>query len=274
MTRNKLFAVLLASLVACTAVAETPGPYQDHTEESLSESGIITNFTVKKREEPTTVRRKPQKEEVEKDIALEKFSTETQYPRKMEEYIITPGDVLHVSVWEEPDLNQEVIVRPDGRVSFPLAGELIAAGKTVPGLNEKFTERLKKYIRDPVVSTSVKESVGIPVLILGQVGRPDMYFLRGPQTLLEAVSRAYGFTDDAVFSSVIVIRGGFNSPEVMRVNINRAISRGDMSQNPVLQAHDVVYVPKKFVAHIHYYAMQIIQPIAQAVYVARAVQPW
>ena len=84
-----------------------------------------------------------------------------------EAYTVKPGDVLSISVWKEPDLQGPVLVRPDGSFSFPLAGQMDARGKTVADLQALVTERLRKYISDPVVTVSIQEVKGNKVYVLG-----------------------------------------------------------------------------------------------------------
>jgi polysaccharide export outer membrane protein len=84
-------------------------------------------------------------------------------------YTILPGDVLQVSVWKEPDLQLELLVRPDGAISFPLAGEIKTRNRTVSELQAELTTRLARFINEPVVTVSVKEVLGNKVYVIGQV---------------------------------------------------------------------------------------------------------
>ena len=90
----------------------------------------------------------------------------------METYKIQPGDVLEVSVWQEENLQKQVLVRPDGGMSFPLAGDMQAAGKSVTEVQKLITERLTKYIPDPVVTVSTLKLDGNKVYVIGKVARP------------------------------------------------------------------------------------------------------
>lgn len=182
--------------------------------------------------------------------------------KKTFHYIIDIGDTLFITVWQE-DLNQEVLVRPDGMISFPLVGDVQAAGLTIPELNAEITQKLQDYIRYPQVSVLLRKFGGSSsrIMVLGQVGFPGV-FASGPRpTVLEAISLAGGFTDNAVISSVIVIKGGQDNPQAIRLNLNRAILKADMSQNIVLGPQDIVYVPKNFIANINYFISQIITPL-------------
>ncbi len=191
---------------------------------------------------------------------------------EVQEYTLEKGDVLYISVWQEDDLSQEVIVRPDGRISFPLAGDIPVLGLTFTQLKEALTKRLKEYIRYPVVSISLKKLGGRKVIVLGEVTRPGVYSVSGDRTVLEAIALAGGFTPHAITSSVIFIRGGLETPEGMRLDLSRALKKTDISQNVTLQSEDIVYVPKKFIANVNYVLDQILGPLSRGIYTIRTIQ--
>jgi len=178
-------------------------------------------------------------------------------------YVIGEEDALYISVWQNKDLDQEVTVRPDGMISFPLVGEVPASGLSITEFKEQLTNKLKEYIKYPDVSISVRKLGGKKVILLGEVSAPGVYAVSGKSTLLEVVAMAGGFSRDAVLSSVILIRGGFNDPKGSRLNLNRAILKADMSQNLVLLPEDIIYVPKKFIANVNYFVSQTVGPIMQ-----------
>ena len=193
---------------------------------------------------------------------------------KIFEYRIGEADVLYIAVWREEDLSQEVIVRPDGKISFLLAGDVPAAGLTFPQLKEELIQRLKSYIRYPVVSVSLKKLGGRKVIVLGAVNHPGVYSVTGKNTILEAISLAGGFTPDAVASSTIHIEGGLQSPKGRKLNLTRAINGADMSQNVVLEAEDIIYIPRTFIADVSRVLTQILGPISQGVYSSRTLHKW
>lgn len=190
------------------------------------------------------------------------------------EYVIGEDDTLYISVWQNPDLDQEVIVRPDGRISFPLIGDAQAAGLTISQLDEELTKRLKEYIRYPEVSISIRKLGGKKVIVLGQVNNPGVYSVTGARTILEAIGLAGGFTDHAVSSSVVLIRGGFENPEAKRINLTKAIAKGDIRENVVLDSEDIVFVPKKFIANLNYFLSSILDPVSKGAYTAREIERW
>ena len=114
-----------------------------------------------------------------KQLDREKKETISKSIVATTEYLIGIGDVLKISVWQNSDLNQDAIVRPDGRISFPLVGDVLAAGLTIPELDEELTQRLKDFLKYPEVSISIKKFGGKKVIVLGQVDEPGVYSVTG-----------------------------------------------------------------------------------------------
>ena len=189
------------------------------------------------------------------------------------EYVIGEEDILFVAVWQNPDLTQDAIVRPDGKISFPLIGDILAKGRTVSQLDQEITKRLKEYIRQPEVSISIKKLGGNKVMVLGEIAKPGVYAVTGAKTILEAISLAGGFTKDAVASSVVLIRGGFENPQAERINLSKALT-GQARLNVSLLSEDIVFVPKKFIANINYFLEQIIGPLSKGAYATRDTYTW
>jgi polysaccharide export outer membrane protein len=113
------------------------------------------------------------------------------------EYRIGREDVLEVVVWHEPELTRVVPVRPDGKISLPLAGEVDAAGKTPAELQSGLSKALGAYIQDPAVAVLVREINGTRVFVLGEVTRPGGFPLRGPMSVVQAIALAGGRTEFA-----------------------------------------------------------------------------
>lgn len=216
------------------------------------------------------IEKKP--EEKQTAVSGEKETTvpEEKTPEILE-YTISKADVLYISVWQEENLSHEVIVRPDGKISFPLAGDVPVVGLTFTQLKEELTQRLRDYIKYPVVSVSLRKLGGKKVIVLGEVGSPGIYSVTGERTVLEAVALAGGFTMHAIPSSVILIQGGLQNPEGKRLNLSRALKKADMSQNVVLQPEDIVFVPKKFIANVNYTLNQILGPISRGIVTGKAI---
>jgi len=160
-----------------------------------------------------------------------------------EAYTVKPGDVLSISVWKEPDLQSPVLVRPDGSFSFPLAGQMDARGKTVADLQALVTEKLRKYISDPVVTVSVQEVKGNKVYVLGQVNKPGEFIVNPRVDVMQALSMAGGTTPFAALGDIVILRRSDAGQQALPFRY-ADVSRGrNLQQNIVLQAGDVVVVP-------------------------------
>ena len=158
-------------------------------------------------------------------------------------YTVKPGDVLSISVWKEPDLQGPVLVRPDGSFSFPLAGQMDARGKTVADLQSLVTEKLRKYISDPVVTVSVQEVKGNKVYVLGQVNKPGEFIVNPRVDVMQALSMAGGTTPFAALGEIVILRRSDAGQQALPFRY-ADVSRGrNLNQNIVLQAGDVVVVP-------------------------------
>ncbi len=179
------------------------------------------------------------------------------------EYLVSSGDVIEVFVWQQPDLTREVLVRPDGKLSFPLVGDIPASGLNLTELDRTITTRLKTYIRFPDVSLAIKRFGGTKTIVLGEVGAPGVYIPTGQGGVLQVIAMAGGFTRDASTSSVMLIRGGLATPEVAKLNLKNALERGRLEENVILQANDIIYVPKGDIASTLDFMQQFYPSISQ-----------
>jgi polysaccharide export outer membrane protein len=164
-------------------------------------------------------------------------------PAADKSYLIQPGDTLQVTVWKEQDLTAEVIVRSDGGLSFPLVGDVQAAGKTVEALRDEFTKRLKSYIPDPVVTISTKQFGGNQIYVIGRVQRPGGYPFVKPLDVMEALSLAGGGTPFASMNRILILRRENGQQRVIRFHYNEVASGKDLAENILLQSGDTVVVP-------------------------------
>ena len=176
---------------------------------------------------------------------------------KPTEYRIGIEDILDISVWEVPELSKKVTVRPDGKISFPLIGDMQAQGRTLKEVDDEITEKLTVYVREPQVSVIIDKFGGKKILVLGQVKTPGAYTFTGTINVMEIISRAGGYTENAVLKSTKVIRGSLKQPTVISVNAEKLFFRGDLRQNIALLPGDIVYVPKRFVANVNYWIRQL-----------------
>jgi polysaccharide export outer membrane protein len=157
------------------------------------------------------------------------------------EFRLGPEDVIDVFVWKEPDLTTTVVIRPDGRISLPLANELEASGKTAIELQQEITEKLRQFIAQPVVNVMVKQVNSLKISVLGEVRKPNVYRIKNRVTVLDAIAMAGGFTDLARPNRVIVLRNAPAGPQRIKVNVKQAVA--EENSTPIyLQSLDTVYV--------------------------------
>jgi polysaccharide export outer membrane protein len=156
-------------------------------------------------------------------------------------YKIGAGDVLHISVWEEPQLTETAVVRPDGKVSIPLVSEADVAGLTPEEAQKILTDRLEKFVHKPRVTVIVQEIHSRMVYITGEVQRPGAYPLVDVMNVVQLVARSGGLTDFAKKNQVYVLRAGGGG----RVNVDyRKVLKGQaLDQNVELAPGDTVVVP-------------------------------
>jgi polysaccharide biosynthesis/export protein len=159
-------------------------------------------------------------------------------------YQLRPGDVITVSVWQEPGLEQLVLVRPDGGISFPLAGDLAAEGLTLQELSERIRSRLTRFIPDPVVTVTLQEIPGNRIFVLGRVNDPgDFPIISRDVTVMQALSMAGGLTPFAKEREIRVLRQVDGKERAFPFDYRSAIRGEAQNQLITLQPGDVVVVP-------------------------------
>lgn len=158
-------------------------------------------------------------------------------------YQIGPEDVLEISVWKEEGLKKEALVRPDGGLSFPLIGEVHAAGKTAVQLKKEIAQRLEKFIPDPVVSISLLRVGGNKIYVIGKVTKPGEFPAGRYVDVLQALSMAGGLTPFAAENGIKVIRKEGGKDVVFPFRYSDVKNGEDLEQNIQLKGGDVVVVP-------------------------------
>lgn len=159
-------------------------------------------------------------------------------------FVIGDDDVLAINVWKEPDLTKQIPVRSDGKISLPLIGDIVAAGRTPAQLKQDIADSLRTYIADPQVVVIVQEIHSLKFNILGQVAKPGTYPLTAGATVIDAIAAAGGFRDFAKKKGVYVLRQGISGGEARyEFNYQAFIKGKDVRQNILLKPHDTVVVP-------------------------------
>ena len=163
--------------------------------------------------------------------------------QQLPDYALNAGDTLDIAVWKEPDLTKSVIVRPDGKFSFPMVGEVIAAGRSVAHIETEVTTRLKPYMPEPVVSIAVKNLDGCKIYVIGQVSKAGAFVMNPRINVLQALSLAGGMTPFAAVNDIVVLRGSGTAQHALPFHYGEVVKGHNLSQNLLLEAGDVVIVP-------------------------------
>ena len=162
------------------------------------------------------------------------------------DYVMCPGDHLQVVVYGHSDLSSgngnttPYIVRPDGKVTFPLIGEVDVTGKTVAEFTQALTNSFAEYLVEPQISVNIVKMGTTRVYVLGEVRRPGMYELEKSHSVLDALSKAEGFTEKSAKKKIYLVRRGASEP--ILVNINNYFKKADQKQNYILQEGDCLYL--------------------------------
>ena len=159
-------------------------------------------------------------------------------------YKIGSGDVLEIITWKEEDFSREdILVRIDGMITFPLLDDIQAAGKTPLELKKDIETKLKEFLDNPVVTVNVINPLSQRFYILGEVVRTGEYQLVKKLTVLQAFALAGGFTEWASKKEIILLRIEDNKEKIIRVNYKNIIKGKDYSQNILIKADDTIIVP-------------------------------
>ncbi len=159
-------------------------------------------------------------------------------------YLVQPGDVLEVNVWKEEGLLQEVLVRPDGGISFPLVGDFKAQGLSLEQIQKKISDALSTYISDPVVTVSAKQLLGNKIYVIGKVNKPDQYLMTSKIDVMQALSMAGGMTPFASVNNIVILRrDNTGKQKAIKFEYGDVEDGDDLEQNIILQSGDVIVVP-------------------------------
>ncbi len=158
-------------------------------------------------------------------------------------YVIGCGDKLRIQVWGHEDLTEDVVVRPDGKISFPLIGDIQAQGLRIEDLKQILNEKMSEYIQEPSLSVTVLELASMKVYILGEVNQPGEYELDTYTDVLQAVAKAGGFTIYAKKNDIQILRTKGNEKIKIKFNYKQVVQGRNLQQNIPLKPGDVIIVP-------------------------------
>ena len=165
------------------------------------------------------------------------------------DYHLRPGDEIEIKFFYHPDLNETLMIGPDGKISLQLIDEILASGLTTSQLDELLTREYAKYLENFSISVVVREYSGLKVYVGGEVVRPGFVSLKGNLSILQSIFSAQGFKETAKPENVILIRKGpENRPVAMAIDLGPVISGEQIENDIYLMASDIVYVPKTFIA--------------------------
>ena len=170
-------------------------------------------------------------------------------PADTSKYIIGPGDNLQISVWHNPELSTTVPVRPDGRISTPLATDVVAAGRTPEELGHDIEARLKKYVSDPLVTVIVSSFVGPfsqQVRIVGEATTPKSLPYLAHMSVLDAMIAVGGLTPYASGNRAKLVRKVNGKDTETTLRLSDLLKSGDLSANTELQPGDIIIIPQSF----------------------------
>ena len=168
---------------------------------------------------------------------------DAQEERK-EPYHVQAGDILDVSVWKEEDLQKQVLVRPDGRISFPLIGDVEVTRKTVDELRREITQRLVKFIPDLTVTVTLQSIDGNRIYVIGQVNDPGSFVVNPRVDVMQALSIAGGTTPFAALDDIVILRREVDGSQRAISFRYKDVTKGrSLEQNIILHSGDIVVVP-------------------------------
>ncbi len=176
----------------------------------------------------------PKEQQIFKDIQSEKIN---------DSYIIGAGDVLDISLWRDDALIRQAVVLSDGRVSFPLVGEVMAAGKTIVELRKDIADKLVDYVPDPVILIEVKQSNSMIIYVTGRVNAPNRFTVNSNITVLQGISLAGGLNPFAKRNKIKIFRQEGHNTRVFLFKYDEVVNGKNLDQNITLKRGDVIVIP-------------------------------
>lgn len=178
------------------------------------------------------------------------------------DYILQIGDIIDIKFYYDPKLNETVIIRPDGKISLQLVGEIAAAEQTPSELNKVIISRYAKFLKNPEPVVIVREFGGQKAYVGGEVAAPGVIPIKGRTTVLQVILNAGGFRETAHKGNVIVIsRGPENTSVTRKIDLSKVISGKGDGKDVLVKPFDVIYVPKTAIAEVDKFVEQYITKI-------------
>ena len=170
-------------------------------------------------------------------------AVKAQSEKPGDDYIIGSGDILDISLWKDEAMTKQVTVRTDGKIVFPLIGEIAAAGRSVAEVKEEMVEKLMEYVPEPVLTVDVKQINSMIVYVTGRVNHAGRFPVNTPITVLQAISMAGGLNAFAKRGKIKVFRQEDGKTVTYPFDYDEVTDGENLQQNIVLKRGDVVVVP-------------------------------
>ena len=186
---------------------------------------------------------------------------------QLKDYEMESGDILNISVWQIEELQRTVVVRPDGKISFPLVGDLQARGVTIENLRKGLEEKLSKYIRIPQVSVIVEGFGGKRAVVIDESGGGGIIRFAEPIRIIEALAMSGGYNTDINLSKIYIVRGGLtkgDEPKIIVVNAPKIFRDGDMRENILVHANDIIFLARGWLSTLIHFTDQLDTVITKA----------
>lgn len=175
--------------------------------------------------------------------AEENIELPAKDPALSAEYIIGMGDQLEIITWNEANLSKTVTVRIDGRISFPLLGDIPAAGLTIAALSKGMEDKLREFVEEPAVSVILLQSTGLRYYVIGKILQPGAYGIDSPITILQAITRSGGFQEWAKTSDIKIVRRAAGKESIINFNYDTLSEQNNLAQNILIEQGDTIIVP-------------------------------
>ncbi|MCD6525440.1 MAG: polysaccharide biosynthesis/export family protein [Desulfuromonas sp.] len=183
-------------------------------------------------------------------------------PEENREYVLQEGDIVEIKLFYNPELNEAVTIRPDGKISLQLVDELIAVGLTPAGLDRVLTEKYSKLLLRPEVAVIVREFSSQKIFVGGEVKDPGLFPATNRLTVLQAIFQAGGYTNTAELTNVVVLRNqGSDKPLFMKLNLIEDLTDPGKNNDFLLKPCDVVFVPMTRIGRLNQFVDQYIEKL-------------
>lgn len=173
------------------------------------------------------------------------------------QYVIGIDDILNITLWKDPDMSGDWLVKENGNINYPILGEVKLEGLTLEESRVKLTEMLKEYYRDPQLNITISEYGSCEVYVLGEVSKPGVVNYTREASVLEVVLSAGGYTKNSRANSTVLIRNIDEDVEVFRIDLEKIIEEGLISLNINVMPGDIIYVPTSYISNLNKFISDI-----------------